>query len=115
MENWAQRVWDLEGEMEVMLLANNFSMVTFNCMADHNRVFEGGPYFYNQVGLFVKPWHAGFNSSEELPNQVSVWVQLPRFPIEYCREDVLHMIALMIKNLVGPSTQTLGKKVMTFP
>ena len=29
-------------------------MVTFICMADRNRVFEGGPYFYNQVGLFVK-------------------------------------------------------------
>ena len=100
--------------MEVTLLANNFFMVTFICMADCNRVFEGGPYFYNQVGLFVKPWHAGFNPSEELPNQVPVWVRLPRFPIECCREDVLHMLASMLGKLVGPSTQTLGKKVMTF-
>ncbi|XP_057862492.2 uncharacterized protein LOC131070841 [Cryptomeria japonica] len=100
--------------MEVTLLANKFFMVTFICLADHNRVFEGGPYFYNQVGLFVKPWHAGFNPSEELPNQVPVWVRLPRFPIECCREDVLQMLAMKLGKPVGPSTQTLGKKVMTF-
>ncbi|XP_059066214.1 uncharacterized protein LOC131857556 [Cryptomeria japonica] len=114
LENWAQKVWEPEGEMEVTLLANNFFMVTFLCMANRNRVFEGGPYFYNQVGLFVKPWHAGFNPSEELPNRVPVWVRLPRFPIECCREDVLHMLASMLGKLVGPSSQTLGKKVMTF-
>ena len=114
LENWARRVWDPEGEMEITFLANNFFMVTFNCMADHNRVFKGGPYFYNQVGLFVKPWHAGFNPSEELPNQVPVWVRLPRFPIECCREDVFHMLASMLGKPVGSSTQTLGKRVMTF-
>ncbi|XP_057834982.2 uncharacterized protein LOC131045412 [Cryptomeria japonica] len=114
LENWAQKVWEPEGEMEVTLLANNFFMVTFLCMADRNRVFEGGPYFYNQVGLFVKPWHVGFNPSEELPNRVLVWVRLPRFPIECCREDVLHMLASMLGKPVGPSSQTLGKKVMTF-
>lgn len=33
-----------------MLLENNYFMVTFNCMEDRNRVFEGGSYFHNQVG-----------------------------------------------------------------
>ena len=39
LEHWARRVWDPEGEMEITLLANNFFMVTFNCLADQNRVF----------------------------------------------------------------------------
>lgn len=72
-----------------MLLANNYFMVTFNCMEDHNKVFEGGSYFYNQAGLFIKPWHVGFNPSEELPNRVPVWVRLPHFPMECCREDCI--------------------------
>lgn len=41
--------------MEIMLLVNSYFMVVFNCMADHNRVFEGGPYFHNHIGLFIKP------------------------------------------------------------
>ena len=47
--------------MEIMLLANNYFMVPFNCIADKNRVFEGGPYFHNKLGLFTNPWHVGFN------------------------------------------------------
>lgn len=31
--------------MEVTLLANKFVMVTFICLSDRNRVFEGRPYF----------------------------------------------------------------------
>jgi hypothetical protein len=41
--------------MDIMLAANNFFMVILLSIADCNRVFEGGPYFYNQVGLFIKP------------------------------------------------------------
>ena len=77
LEVWAQRTWEPEGEMEIMLLANNYFMVTFNCIADRNRVFEGGPYFHNKVGLFIKPWNVGFNPVGELPNRVPVWVRLP--------------------------------------
>ena len=77
VEVWTQRTWEPEGEMEIMLLANNYFMVTFNCIANHNQVFEGGPYFYNKVGLFIKPWHARFNPAKELPNCVPVWVCLP--------------------------------------
>lgn len=32
--NWAWRVWELEGKMEVTLLANNFFMVTFIFLAN---------------------------------------------------------------------------------
>lgn len=77
LESWARQTWNLEGEMEVMLAANNYFTVALNCLADQNKAFEGGPYFYNQVGLFIKPWRVGFNLAEELPSRVPVWVRLP--------------------------------------
>lgn len=114
LENWAQRTWAPDGEMGIRLLANNYFMVTFNCMEDQSRVFKGGSYFYNQMGLFIKPWLAGFNPSEELPNRVPVWVHLRRLLVECCREDVLQMLISMLGRLVGASSQTLGRRVMTF-
>ena len=66
-----------------MLEANSYFMVIFLNIADHNRVFEGGPYFYNQVGLFIKPWHASFNSAEEMPSRAPIWVRLPHLPLEF--------------------------------
>lgn len=111
LESWAQRTWMPEGEMEVMLLANNFFMVSFNCLADRNKAFEGGPYFHNQIRLFIKPWHAGFNPAEELPNRVPVWVRLPKFSVECWQDDVLHLLASMLGKPVGASQQTQVKKV----
>ena len=77
LESWAHQIWNLEGDMEILLAAKNYFMVIFSNMIDKNKVFEGGPYFFNQVGLFIKPWHIGFNSAEEILSRVPVWVQLP--------------------------------------
>ena len=54
--------------MEILLAANNYFMVIFSNMTDKNKVFEGGPYFFNKVGLFIKLWHIEFNSAEEIPS-----------------------------------------------
>ena len=68
LESWAHQIWNPEGDMEILLEANNYFMVSFSSMSDRNKVFKGGPYFFNQVGIFIKPWHIGFNSVEEIPS-----------------------------------------------
>ena len=93
-----------------MLATNSYFMVIFSNIVDHNSVFEGGPYFYNQVGLFIKPWHVGFNSAEEMPSRVPVWVRLPCLPLEFWREDILHKIASLLGKLAAVATQTFDKK-----
>ena len=97
-----------------MLATNNYSMVIFSNIVDHNKVFEGGPYFYNQVGLFIKPCHAGFNSVEEMPSRVPIRVHLPRLPLEFWREDILHKIASLLGKPAAVATQTLDKKMISF-
>ena len=99
-------MWNPEGDMEILLVANNYFMVIFSSLSDRNKAFEGGPYFFNQVGLSIKPWHMGFNSAEEIPSQVPVWIHLPRLPLEFWREDILHSISLLLGKLVGSATQT---------
>lgn len=66
------------------------------------------------MGLFIKPWHAGFNLTEAIPSQIPVWVLLPWFPVECWWDDVLHLVASMLNKPVGSSQQMLYKKVMTF-
>ena len=92
--------------MEILLAASNYFMVIFSNMTNRNKVFEGGPYFFNRVGLFIKPWHIGFNFAKEIPSQVPVWVRLPQLPLEFWREDILHSISLLLGKPVGSATQT---------
>ncbi|XP_059065981.1 uncharacterized protein LOC131857427 [Cryptomeria japonica] len=112
LESWARRVWNPEGDLEILLAANNYFLVIFSSMSDRNRAFEGGPYFFNQVGLFIKPWHMGFNSAEEIPSRVPVWVRLPRLPLEFWQEDILHSISLLLGKPVGSASQTQDRKVI---
>ena len=99
--------------MDTMLAANSYIMVIFSNMEHRNRVFEGGPYFYNQVGLFIKPC-------------IHVLIYLKRFlleflfgfiylaPQEFLREDILHKIASLLGKLVVVATQTLDKMMISF-
>ncbi|XP_057862719.1 uncharacterized protein LOC131071037 [Cryptomeria japonica] len=114
LESWARRVWNPEGDMEIILAANNYFLVIFLNLMDRNRAFEGGPYFFNQVGLFIKPWHMGFNSAEEIPSQVPVWIRLPRLPLEFWREDILHSISLLLGKPMGSASQTQDRKIISF-
>ena len=50
LDSWARRVWNPEGDMEILLVANNYFMVIFSSMADRNKAFEGGPYFLIRWG-----------------------------------------------------------------
>ena len=97
-----------------MLATNSYFMAIFSNMVDQNRVFEGGPYFYNQVGLFIKPWHDIFNLGEEMSSQVPIWVHLPHLPLEFWRDDILHKITSLLENIIAVATQTLDKKVISF-
>ena len=52
LETWIRHSWQVEGDMEIMLVGNSYFFVLFSCMSNCDHVFQGGPYFYNHVGLF---------------------------------------------------------------
>lgn len=114
LESWMRSTWQVEGDFDILVAGNGFFLVDFSCISDRNRVFEGGPYFFNQVGLFIKPWHGGFNAAEDLPSRVPVWVRLPWLPLEFWREDILQQIAALLGKSVAIAQNTLIKKVFSF-
>ena len=97
LESWVHRMWNLEGDMEILLATNNYFMVIFSSMSDRNKAFEGSSYFFNQVGLFIKPQDMGINLANEIPSQVPMWIRLLRLPLEFWREDILHSISLLLR------------------
>lgn len=69
--------------MEIILTVNGYFYVVLSRIANRNAIFEGGPYFHNQVGLFIKPGHVGFDPIEELLSKILLWVQLLHIPMEF--------------------------------
>ena len=56
----------------------------------------------------------GFNSDEEIPSWVPMWVHFSRLPLEFWRDDILHSISLLLGKPVGATTQTQYRKVISY-
>jgi hypothetical protein len=46
--------WKPKGHYELQLGSKGFFTIILHNLEDYNRIFDGGPYFYNSVGLFLR-------------------------------------------------------------
>ena len=53
---WIRNHWKPKGEINLHLGSKGFFTVVFTSLADKDRVFKGGPYFYVVAGLYMQPW-----------------------------------------------------------
>lgn len=53
---WINTMWKPQGHYDLQLGAKGFFMVIFFNEANRTRIFEGGPYFYNSAGLYLRSW-----------------------------------------------------------
>jgi len=51
---WIQQRWKPKGHVELKLGAKGFFTVIFSNLEDRGRIFEEGPYFMNNAGLFMR-------------------------------------------------------------
>lgn len=54
LTKWIQQKWQPQGHIELKLGAKGFFTVIFFNLKDREQVFDNGPYFYNNVGLFLR-------------------------------------------------------------
>ena len=71
---WINYHWKPKGGYELRLGANGFFTVVFYNPEDKNIIFEGGPYFYNFVGLYLTFWKERFNPDKEDLSIAPVWL-----------------------------------------
>lgn len=75
--------WKLKGEIHLHLGSKGFFTVVFVSLEDKDRVFEGGPYFYAVVGLYMRPLTVKFASKHETFTFVPVWIRIYSLPLNY--------------------------------
>jgi hypothetical protein len=62
---WIQYWWKPKGHYELQLGSKGFFTIIFHNLEDRNRIFDGGPYFYNSAGLFLRFWTEKFSPEKE--------------------------------------------------
>ena len=103
---WIRAVWKPKGHYDLQLGSKGFFTVIFLNMEDRNIIFEGGPYFLNSAGLFLRLWKELFNSETEDLTIAPVWIRLYPLPTEFWEEQVPKDIGNTLGSFVKISEQT---------
>ena len=111
---WINHHWKPKGGYELRLGAKGFFTVVFYNIEDKNRIFEGGPYFFNLAGLYLMFWKEKFHLDKEDLSIVLVWIRLYSLPCEFWRLEILPDIGNVIGNFVKVAEQTKRMRFVSF-
>eukprot|EP00253_Pinus_taeda_P005524 PITA_05524 len=106
LRSWIQVKWHPKGHITLQLGAKGFFTAIFNCLEDRNRVMDGGPYFFNADGLFLKGWVERFNPDTVDLSWAPVWIRLYSLPNEFWGEESLKAIGNTLGDFVKAAEET---------
>jgi len=107
---WIKQHWKPKGDVKLHLREKGFFTVVFTNLEDKDRVFDGGPYFFASVGLYMRPWKANFVPEKETFTQVPVWIGLFSLPIDYWGLVTLKHIGDRLRTFIKASEAMMQRR-----
>jgi len=111
---WIHAVWKPKGHYDLQLGAKGFFTIVFFNLEDRTRIFEGGPYFFNSAGLFLRIWKERFNPDLEDLSIVPVWIRLYSLPAELWEPEILEAIGNTLGTFVKAADHTIKARYTSF-
>lgn len=111
---WIQIKWQPKGHIDLKLGAKGFFTVIFSNLQDKERIFEGGPYFYSNAGLFLRQWEECYNPEQEQFLAAPVWVQLFGLPMDFWDPKILEGIGNSLGTFVKIAESTARGRYTSF-
>lgn len=106
LRGWIASKWSPKGHITLQRGPKGFFTTIFNCLEDKNRVLDGGPYFFNAAGLYLREWVERFNLDKEDLSWAPVWIRLYSLPVEYWEEDSLQEIGNALGEFIKIAEET---------
>ena len=111
---WIQIKWQPRGHIDLNFGARGFFIVIFTNLLDKERIFEWGPYFYNNAGLFLRQWEECYNLDQEQFLVAPVWVRLFGLPMDFWDPDILEGIGNSLGSFVKIAETTWRRRYTSF-
>lgn len=77
-------------------------------------VLDGGPYFFNVVGLYLEGWVERVNPDKEDLSWAPVWIRLYSLPMEYWEEDSLQAIGNVLGKFIKVAEKTKIRRYTSY-
>ena len=88
--------------------------MVFTNIEDKDRIFEGGPYFFAVLGLYMRLWKMNFILERETLTFLPVWVRLYSLPLAYWQNVSLTDIGNKLGRSVKASEATRQGKYTSY-
>jgi len=114
LQEWIASKWKPKGQVTLLLGPKGFFTAIFSCLEDKSRIFEGGPYFFNSSGLFLRDWKPKFNPDTEDLSHAPVWIRMYSLPAEYWKEETLKDIGNSIGVFIKVAEETKKRRYTSY-
>jgi hypothetical protein len=94
--------------------SKGFFTIILHNLEDRNHIFDGGPYFFNSVRLFLRFWTEKFSPEKEDFAHALLWIKLYSLPQEFWLEEVLAGIGNTIGVYVKSSEATKQRRYTSY-
>lgn len=114
LHGWIASKWKPKGQVTLQLGPKGFFTAIFNCLEDKTRIFEGGLYFFNSAGLYLRDWKARFNPDKEYFNWAPIWIRMYLLPSEYWNEETLKDIGNCLGVFIKVVEETKNRRYTSY-
>lgn len=111
---WINQKWKPKGDYNIQLGSRGFFTVIFAHKDDKDHIFEGDPYFYNSIGLYITYWRPNFAPEQEDFKKVQVWIRLHSLHVDYWNKRILEAIENQLGVFIKASDLTIQGKYTTY-
>lgn len=111
---WIKYHWKPKGNIDLHHGSKGFFTVVFTNNKDKDKIFEGGPYFFAAVGLYMQPWVMNFFLEWETFTSVTIWVRHYSLPLDYQQNESLAAIGNKLGHFVKASEATRRGKYTSY-
>jgi hypothetical protein len=112
--SWITAKWKPKAHFDIQLGSKGFFTIIFTRLDDRDKILEGGPYFFNSTGLYLRNWTKRFNPDKEDFTWAPVWIRLYSLPQDYWDDETLKDIGNALGNFIKIAEQTKTNKYTSY-
>uniref|UniRef100_A0A7N2LLH1 DUF4283 domain-containing protein n=1 Tax=Quercus lobata TaxID=97700 RepID=A0A7N2LLH1_QUELO len=87
-KNTLKKAWGLENEVQIVEVGANLFQFKFNTEFDLERIFNGGPWSFDNQLLLLTKWRKGMKADNVRLNHASLWIQIWGAPFDMISTQV---------------------------
>jgi len=94
LHSWISKVWKpvISNAINIYPCVRGFFIVDFENFESRQCILDSGLWFWENSGLFMKPWNPSFDPSTTVITSTPVWVRLPNLPLHLWNFSLLKTI-----------------------